>query len=64
MAKIKIEDVVDHLRREFTRALEATVKKHFPDAEFDSKELFKDFLKEVYRKCSIWEEIPDKLIDK
>lgn len=64
MAKIKIEDVVDHLDSEFRKALEATIQQHFPDSSFDSREVFRTFKKMVYRKCNVWEDIPDNLVEK
>lgn len=64
MAQIKIEDVVDHLDTEFRRALEATIKEHFPDQDFDSRAVFRTFKKMVYRKCNVWEVIPDDLVEK
>lgn len=64
MAKIKVEDVVDHLDREFRGALKDTIEEMFPDLEFDDRELFREFKKKVYRKCSVWESVPDHLVEK
>ncbi len=64
MAKIKIEDVVDHLDSEFRKALEATLKEHFPNQSFDTRSVFRTFKKQVYRKCSVWENIPDQFVEK
>ncbi len=64
MARIKIEDVVDHLDSEFRKALEAILQQHFPDKSFDSREVFRTFKKMVYRKCSVWEDVPDDLVEK
>lgn len=64
MAQIKIEDIVDHLGTEFRKALEATLKQHFPDKTFDSRTVFRTFKRMVYRKCSVWEEVPDNLVEK
>lgn len=63
MAKIKIEEVVDHLDHEFRRALEATLKEHFPNQSFDTRAVFRTFKKQVYRKCNVWEDIPDQLVE-
>ncbi len=63
MAKIKIEEVVDHLSSEFRKALEETIKEHFQNKDFDSREVFRTFKRQVYRKCNVWEEVPDKFID-
>lgn len=64
MAKVKIEDIVDHLDHEFRRALEATLKEHFPKENFDTRAIFRTFKKQVYRKCSVWESVPDNLVEK
>jgi hypothetical protein len=64
MAKVKIEDVVDHLSTEFRRALEETLNEHFPNQNFDSKDVFRTFKRQVYRKCSVWENVPDQYVEK
>lgn len=60
MAQVQIEEVVDHLSLEFRRALEETMKEHFPNQNFDSYAVFRTFKRQVYRKCSVWETVPDK----
>lgn len=62
MAKVKIEEVVDHLDLEFRKALQATLREHFPDQAFNARAVFKTFKKEVYKKCNDWESIPNKFI--
>lgn len=64
MAKVKIEAVVDHLSSEMRRALEETVREVMPDANIDSHELFRVFKRAVYRKCIVWEQVPDEYIQK
>jgi len=64
MAKVKIEDVVDHLSSEFRRALEETINQHFQNQDFDSREVFRTFKRQVYRKCNVWEEVPDRFVEK
>ena len=62
MAKIKIEDVIDHLSSEMRRALEDAVSKHFPDHDFDTYDLFRTFKRAVNRKCNTWETVPDRFV--
>ena len=62
MAEVEIEEIVDHLRREMTRALEEAVQKVLPGIEFDRKALFKAFKLAVRKKCRTWEEVPEKLV--
>lgn len=64
MAKVKIEEVVDHLSSEFRRALEEVFRKHAPNANINSHQVFRDFRSAVYRKCSTWENIPDQYVEK
>jgi hypothetical protein len=64
MAKVKIEDIVDHLDSEFMRALEETIKMYFPDKSFDRRELFRTFKRNIYRKCNTWEDVPDNFVEK
>jgi hypothetical protein len=62
MAQVKIADVVDHLSSEMTRALEHAVEQTMPGVHFDRVELFRNFKRAVYRKCSIWESVPDRYV--
>ena len=62
MAKINIEEIIDHLDSEMRRALEATIKEHFPDQDFDTRSVFRTFKRQVDRKCDTWEEVPDEFI--
>jgi hypothetical protein len=64
MAKIKIEAILDKLDYEMRRALKATLEEHFPDSDFDTRAIFRTFKKQVYRKCSTWERVPDNLVEK
>jgi len=63
MARVKIEDVVDHLSYEFRRALTDTIKKEIPDAEFNERQVFRTFKRNVYRKCNVWENVPDQYVE-
>lgn len=64
MARIKIEDIVEHLDYELKRALEAAARDAIPDAEIDRQRLFKAFVKQVRKKCSTWETVPDHTVDR
>lgn len=63
MAKVKIEEIIDHLDSEIRRALEDTIKNHFPNSNFDSREVFRTFKRMVGRKCNTWENVPDNFIE-
>jgi len=53
---------MDQLEDEFRKALQLTVKEHFPDQDFNARAIYKTFRKEVYKKCDDWEDIPNKYI--
>lgn len=63
MAKVKIEEIIEHLDHDIRRALDTTLKRHFPDQVINTRAVFKTFTKEVYRKCSIWETVPDRYVE-
>jgi len=62
MAKVKVDKFVDHLDREFRKALEATLREHFTDYDYNARTVFKTFQKEITKKCNDWEDIPNKFI--
>lgn len=63
MARVKIEEIVDHLGSDMRKALEQTVNTVVPGAQFDAYELFREFRRNVGRKCRTWETVPDQYID-
>jgi hypothetical protein len=62
MAQVKIEDIVDHLSGEFTGAIEDTLSELLPDAEVDARGFFRTFKAKVYRRCSVWENVPGQYV--
>lgn len=64
MAKIKIERVLEHLDTEIRNALAETLRTHFPAANFDEREIYRTFLRNVDRKCRSWESVPDSCVEK
>jgi hypothetical protein len=63
MAKVKMEEILDHLSSDIRHALEQTVHTVIPGATFDAHELFREFKRNVRRKCSNWENVPDAYVD-
>ena len=43
MAQVKIEGIFDHLGHEIRRALEETIKEHFPSQKHDIRAVFRTF---------------------
>lgn len=64
MAKVKIEAIIDKLDYGMIRALKTTLEEHFPDSDFDTRAIFRTFKRQIYRKCSTWERVPDNLVEK
>lgn len=62
MAQVQIEEIVDHLRSEFRRALEAAVDEVSPNGQVDSYELYRAFRRAIRRKCNTWETVPGSYI--
>ena len=63
MARVKIEEVVDHLSTEMRRALGDTVREVLPNANVDEHALFRAFVRAVRRKCNTWERVPDHYVE-
>jgi len=64
MARIQVEDVLDSLDSDLRVALGRAVLRLMPDARFDERALYKAFCQEAYRKCSVWETVPDHYVEK
>jgi hypothetical protein len=62
MARVKVQEIVDHLSSEMRRALSAAVREIEPEVEIDEHALFRAFRRAVGRKCALWESVPDHLV--
>lgn len=63
MAKVNIEEIIDHLSSEMRKSLRDSVNHVLPGATFDERELFRRFKREVRRKCRTWEDVPNQYVD-
>ena len=63
MARVKIEEIIDHLSSEMRRALEETLRTIAPSVHCDAHQLFREFRRNVGRKCSTWETVPDQYVE-
>lgn len=63
MARIKLEETLEYLWEEIQPSLERAVREVVPEAEFESKALFRAFLKEIGRRRHDFVSIPDSFID-
>ena len=64
MARIKLEDIISHLGVEIKAAFTNTIRKEFPDLEFDKNKLFKDFVNNIGKEAKKWEFVPDDAVEK
>ena len=62
MAKVNIEEIIEHLDYDIKRALEDTFVRCYPGISIDRNRLFKEFVKAIRRKCNTWEKVPDRYI--
>jgi len=62
MAKINIEEIIDHLEDDVRKSLEATMRSHFPNQDFNSRSVFKTFKAQIEKRCKSWETVPNKFI--
>ena len=63
MARVKPEEIIDHLSMEMRKALKQAVENTIPNAEFDERALFRNFRRAVGRKCNTWENVPDQYVE-
>lgn len=63
MAKVKMGPIIDHLGTDMRRALEAVLRKHFPDSPHNSHQVFRDFKRAVDRRAGHWVNVPDSMVD-
>jgi len=63
MARVKIEEIIDHLESDIKKALKQSVEKILPNVHIDSSALFREFKRSVGRKCNTWESVPDCFIE-
>jgi hypothetical protein len=63
MARVQVEQIVDHLSSDMRPALEAAVQEVLPNAQFDDHAIFQAFRRAVRRRCSSWESVPDRYVE-
>lgn len=63
MARVKVEEIVEHLDHDLRRALAEAAEEVLPSGtRFDEYEFFRAFKRAVRRKCSTWERVPDRYV--
>jgi len=64
MARIKVNSTIEWIGYKLKSALEEAVHNTVPEAQFDKDMLWKEFIAEINKKCSIWAKVPDSYIKK
>jgi hypothetical protein len=64
MALVKVNAMIEYVAYKLKPVLEEAVTKTVPGHQFDKDELWKEFLRLVNRKCSVWAKVPDTYIRK
>ena len=64
MAKVRIEEIVEHLDYDMKRALEDAISRVLPGIKIDRTSLYRAFRKAVGRKCSTWVDVSDNDVEK
>jgi hypothetical protein len=62
MARVKIEQIIEHLDYGMKRALEDAIE-HVLRVQIDRNQLYREFCRAVGRKCSTWETVPDQYVE-
>lgn len=62
MARVRLEDLVDHLDDELRAALKDAVRDTLPQVEVDEQALFRAFRQAIRRRCEHWERVPNDCI--
>jgi len=64
MARIKIQNIIERMDYDMRRALRDAVERTLPEMEYlDDRELFRNFVRAVGRKCSTWERVSDSYVE-
>ncbi len=63
MARIRVEQVVDHLGSRLRGAIDDTLKALAPDANVDAQEFYREMKKNLGRRCRQWEDVPNNYVE-
>jgi hypothetical protein len=63
MARVKMEEIVEHLSSEMRRALGDAAENTLGGVQSDEYELFRASRHAVARRCHNWEIVPDRSVE-
>jgi hypothetical protein len=62
MAQVQLDEVIDHLSVEVKGALRDAFNEVLPGVNVNVDAFYRSFKKNVYRRCSVWEQVPDTYV--
>jgi hypothetical protein len=63
MARIKLHDTIEYLWEDVQPALNDAAKEVFPEAQFESRNLYRAFLKAIIKRQRDWVRVPGNFVD-
>ena len=63
MARIKSQDIFDHLNSQVRAALDEAVARTLPGSEVDKRQLYLEFRRALALKLKQWENVPNAAVD-
>ena len=63
MARIRVEQVIDHLGGKIRGAMDETLKAMAPDADIDVQAFFRAFKANLKNRCRQWEDVPNNCVE-
>ena len=63
MARIRVEQVIDHLGGKMRSAIDETLQKLAPDANVDAQAFYRTFKESLRQRCRQWEDVPNNSVE-
>ena len=63
MARIRVEQIVDHLGSKLRGAIDDTLKALVPDASIEAQDFYRELKKNLGRRCRQWEDVPNNTVE-
>ena len=63
MARIKSQEIFDHLNPQLRSALDEAVARTMPGVEVDKRQLYVEFRRALALKLKQWESVPNTAVD-
>lgn len=63
MARIRVEQVFDHLGSKLRGAIDDTLKALIPETKVEAQEFYRELKKNLARRCRQWEDVPNNHVE-